>query len=65
MASQQLIEIIIKAVDEASSTAEKVDNSLKKIGENTKSLGNTPALMVSETNYQVLLLLLMGNSEEH
>ena len=43
MASQQLIDIIIKATDEASATAEKVDNSLKKIGDNAKTLGNTSA----------------------
>ena len=43
MASQQLIEIIIKAVDEASATAEKVDSSLNRIGENTKNLGNVSA----------------------
>ena len=43
MVSQQLIEIIIKATDEASATAEKVDNSIKRIGDSTKSMGNTSA----------------------
>ena len=42
MASQQLIEIIIKAVDEASSAAEKVDNSLRKIGDSSSRLSKIP-----------------------
>ena len=42
MASQELINIIIKAVDEASATAEKVDNSLRKIGQTGSMLSKIP-----------------------
>ena len=42
MASQELINIIIKAVDEASSTAKKVDDSLRKIGDTGSKLSNIP-----------------------
>ena len=42
MASQELINIIIKAVDEASATAEKVDNSLRKIGKTGSMLSKIP-----------------------
>lgn len=42
MPSQELINIIIKATDNASQTAEKVDNSLKKIGNSTSKLSNVP-----------------------
>ena len=42
MASQQLIDIIIKAQDQASATANKVDQSLKKIGDTGGLLGRIP-----------------------
>ena len=42
MASQELINIIIKATDNASQTAKKVDDSLKKIGNSSNKLGNVP-----------------------
>lgn len=42
MASQELINIIIKATDNASQAAKKVDDSLKKIGNSSNKLGNVP-----------------------
>ena len=44
MASQELINIIIKATDNASQTAKKVDDSLKKIGNSSNKLGNVPGI---------------------
>ena len=42
MPTQQLIDIIIKAQDQASSTADKVDKSIQKIGQTSRGLGNIP-----------------------
>ena len=42
MPTQQLIDIIIKAQDQASSTANKVDQSLQKIGQTGGLLGKIP-----------------------
>ena len=42
MASKQLIDIIIKAEDQASQTAEKVDNSLRKIGDTSSKFSRIP-----------------------
>ena len=42
MVSQQLVDIIIKAQDQASSTAEKVDSSLRKIGDSSSRLSKIP-----------------------
>ena len=49
MASQELINIIIKAVDEASATAEKVDNSLRKIGDSSSRLSRIPGFDAMKT----------------
>ena len=49
MASQELINIIIKAVDEASATAEKVDNSLRKIGDSSSRLSKIPGFDAMKT----------------
>lgn len=43
MPSQQLVNIIIKATDEASATAEKVDSKLRNMGKGLKSITQTPA----------------------
>jgi len=40
--TQQLIDIIIKAEDKASTVADKVDKNIKKIGESTNLLGRVP-----------------------
>ena len=40
--TQQLIDIIIKAEDKASSVASKVDSNIKKIGETSSLLGRVP-----------------------
>ena len=42
MPSQQLINIIIKATDEASAAANKVDENLKRIGESSSRLSKIP-----------------------
>ena len=42
MVSQQLLNIIIKAQDQASSTAKKVDDSLKQIGKSSSMLSKIP-----------------------
>ena len=42
MPSQQLIDIIIKAQDQASATAKKVDQSIQNIGKTSKGLSNIP-----------------------
>ena len=42
MASQELINIIIKATDEASAAANKVDQNLKKIGNTSSKLSRIP-----------------------
>ena len=42
MVSQQLLNIIIKAQDQASSTAKKVDDSLKQIGKSSSLLSKMP-----------------------
>ena len=42
MPSQQLINIIIKATDEASATAQKVDQNLRKIGNTSSMLSKIP-----------------------
>ena len=42
MVSQQLLNIIIKAQDQASSTAKKVDESLKQIGKSSSMLSKVP-----------------------
>ena len=42
MPSQQLINIIIKATDEASSTAKKVDENIRNIGKSTGLLSKIP-----------------------
>lgn len=42
MASQQLINIIIKATDEASAAAKKVDDSLRRIGNTSSKLSRIP-----------------------
>lgn len=40
--TQQLIDIIIKAEDKASAVADKVDDSIKKIGESSSIMGKIP-----------------------
>ena len=42
MPTQQLIDIIIKAEDKASAVADKVDNSIKQIGESGSLMGRIP-----------------------
>ena len=42
IATQQLIDIIIKAQDKASAVAEKVDSQVKKLGNSTSLLGRIP-----------------------
>ena len=42
MPSQQLVEIILKAQDQASATAKKVDDSIKKIGDSSSRLSRIP-----------------------
>ncbi|MBP5700504.1 MAG: hypothetical protein J6W71_06650, partial [Methanobrevibacter sp.] len=44
MPSQQLLEIILKAKDEASNVAKKVDDSLEKVGKTSNLLGRVPGL---------------------
>ena len=42
MVSQQIVDIIIKAEDKASQAAKKVDESIRKIGENSSRLSRIP-----------------------
>ena len=49
MVSQQIIDIIIKASDQASATAEKVDNNLKKIGDTSSRLSRIPGFDTMRT----------------
>lgn len=54
IASQQLIDIIIKAKDQASSTADKVDQKLKKFGDNA-SKANEKATKAAQKFDQALI----------
>ena len=47
--TQQLIDIIIKASDQASSVAGKVDNSIKKVGNTSNMLGKIPGFNTLST----------------
>ena len=47
--TQQLIDIIIKATDQASSVAGKVDNSIKKVGNTSNMLGKIPGFNTLST----------------
>ena len=49
MPTQQLIDIIIKAQDQASSTANKVDQSMQKIGQTGNLLGKIPGFNTLST----------------
>ena len=49
MVSQQLLNIIIKAQDQASSTAKKVDESLKQIGKSGSMLSKIPGFDAMKT----------------
>ena len=60
MASQQLVNIIIKAVDEASATAQKVDNSLKKIGNTSSRLSKIPGFDTLRTKISSVASTLDG-----
>jgi len=60
MPSQQLVNIIIKAVDEASNTARKVDENLKKIKDTSSRLGKIPGLDAMKTKLSGIATTLDG-----
>ena len=54
MVSQQIVDIIIKAQDQASSAAEKVDASLQKIGKSSSVLSKIPGFDTLRTKFSGL-----------
>jgi len=60
MPSQQLINIIIKATDQASAAAQKVDQNLRKIGESGSRLSKIPGFDAMKTKISGLATTLDG-----